>query len=176
MALRVPSDFRWKVGRAIGSGGQGSVYLAEDATNILHGTFALKRLGSGKSAKAQARFAREIDAASQLDHPSIVKVVDRSNPEDSFHFYVMEYFEGGRTLKQLMQSDENPFYNDVNRSLAFFKSLIEAIYAWDEIGIVHRDLSPANIIVLEDCSIKVIDLGLCQIDDGHSFTLSDECQ
>lgn len=174
MALKTPKDFRWKIGNTLGEGGQACVYEVTDVTGKMGGCYAMKPLSPRKPPKAYERFEREIRAISQLTHPGVVRVVDYSQPGDEFQFYVMERHENSTTLAKLLRSDRNPFFNNVEKSLKFFRQLLEAISAWNAVGIIHRDLSPANVLVLPDESIKVIDFGLCQLEGESPITLSDE--
>lgn len=175
LEMKIPSSLKWKSeGKTLGQGGQASVVEVIDETNELTGKFALKGLSKGKPKKAYERFAREIEAIKQLRHPNIIQIVDHSDPNDDFQFYVMESVEGAKSLKQIVSSDENPYYANPQKSLQLYIQIIEAIHAWSEVNIVHRDLSLGNILVSLDGSIKVIDFGICQIDDGNTITLVDE--
>lgn len=111
---------------------------------------------------------------STVTHPSVVRIVDHSAPESEFQFYVMELAEDAVPLKKVLNTDSNPFFCDPLAALKFFEDLLCAIQAWHEKGIVHRDLSPSNVLLLPNRSIKVIDFGICQIADAEPVTLTDE--
>ena len=145
-----------------------------DKTKELNGIFALKGLSKGKPKQAYERFVQEIEAIKRLQHPSIVQIVDHSSPDDEFQFYVMEHVEGAKSLKHIVGKVANPYYADAQKSLQLFIQLAEAIHAWSEVGIVHRDLSLGNVLVLPSGAIKVIDFGICQIDSQDTITLTDE--
>jgi serine/threonine protein kinase len=175
--MKIPESLRWNYIRDLGDGGQGIVALVGDMTGDLDDLkkrFALKRLKNGQSEKAYQRFVTEIEAIKKLDHPNIIKIIDHSQPDDEFQYYVMEYIEGARPLKKLMDTNANPFYKNAVAAVDLFIQLTRAIDAWKDAGIVHRDLSPANILVLPDQTIKVIDFGICQIEGGAPITLVDE--
>lgn len=173
--MKIPPSLKWKsTGKTLGQGGQASVVEVTDETKEFAGTFALKGLSKGKPKQAYERFAREIEAIKQLQHPSIVQIIDYSNPTDEFQFYVMEFVEGAKSLKQILSSGKNPYYADAQKSLQLFIQLTEAVHAWSEVGIVHRDLSLGNVLVLLNGAIKVIDFGICQIDNHETITLTDE--
>lgn len=148
--------------------------VVSDTTGELNGEFALKGLSTGKPAKAYERFSREIHAIGQLNHPSVIKVFDHSEPDDEFQFYVMEYHPGAESLKKLMASNQNPFAGDALKATKFFVKLVEAFSQWEEIKFAHRDLSPGNVLILPNEAIKIIDFGLCQIPTKEVITLSDE--
>ena len=173
--MKIPNSLKWKAtGNTLGEGGQGKVQQIVDKDNPDGDTFALKTLSPGKPQKAYERFYREINSIKKLDHPYIIKIFDHSNQEDTFHYYVMEYIEGARPLKALLTSSDNPYFKDVIKSLKLLNQIANAILAYDNTNIVHRDLSPANILILPDETIKIIDFGICQIEDHETVTLLDE--
>lgn len=173
--MKIPATLRWKsTGTTLGQGGQAAVVQVHDGRDEYAGDYALKGLAKGKPAKAYERFAREIEAIQRLHDPSIIRIVDHSQPSDDFQFYVMEFVEGATPLKRLLNSTENPFAARPLAAVALFTQLIHAISVWSEAGIVHRDLSPANVLILPDNKLKVIDFGICQLDDHNTITLADE--
>ena len=173
--MKIPETLKWKgTGVTLGEGGQGVVQQVVNKEDQIGKTFALKALSTGKPAKAYERFYREIASIKQLDHPYIIKVIDHSEPDDTFNYYVMEYIEGAKPLGKLLNTPDNFFYGNVIKSLGLFSQVIRAILACDSIGVVHRDLSPSNILVLPDETIKVIDFGICQIEEYATVTLIDE--
>ncbi len=171
----LPKDFRWRqAGSELGRGGQAAILPVEDAQGVLEGKWALKSLTSNASEKAYKRFYQEIEVIRSLDHPSVIRIVDYSKPDANFHYYVMEFHEGAKSLRKLIQSGNNPYYGSALTTLDLFKRLVEVIDVTSRRDVVHRDLSPANVLVLQNQSIKVIDFGLCQIEGGHAVTLADE--
>jgi serine/threonine protein kinase len=173
--MKIPSDLRWKAtGSTLGQGGQATVVAVEDAQNEFEGTYALKGLSSGKPRQAYERFSREVDAIKSIDHLGIIRIVDHSDSSAAFHFYVMEFHEGAKPLSKLIGTDSNPYLKNPLASLALLADLLSAVGACEQVGVVHRDLSPANILVLPDRSIKIIDFGVCQVDETETITLIDE--
>jgi len=173
--MKIPGNLRWKpTGRSLGQGGQGAVVEVEDSANEFDGKFALKALSGGKPKKAYERFAREIKAINAISHPSIVNIVDHSSTDADFHYYVMDCCEGALSLKKLLGADDNPFKGNARNALSLFISLVSAIQACGAEEIVHRDLSPGNVLVLPDRSVRIIDFGICQVSDGETITLTDE--
>ena len=173
--MKMPSHLKWKAtGRTLGEGGQAAVQQVV-AKDMLDGpVYAMKSLSSDKPRKDYERFAREIEAIKNLNHPYIIKVVDHSDADADFHFYVMEYIEGAKTLKYLIESSQNPFERDPYKSIDLFLKLADVVRHCKKANVVHRDLSPANILILPDLSIKVIDFGVCQLGDYETITLTDE--
>ncbi len=174
--MKLPPNFRWhSTGRTLGSGGQGDVLEVTDSTGEFSGNYALKPLRPGKPRQAYERFNREVEALSKLEHPSIVRIVDRSETDSGFHYFVMETVEG-RTLKRIVKGEKkhNPFYSDVETTIELFRNLVSAMEAWSSSGLIHRDLSPANVIIKDDGVPVVIDFGICQDQNGERITLTDE--
>jgi serine/threonine protein kinase len=173
--MKLPATLKWKsTGKTLGEGGQGTVIEVVEQGAEGGATFALKALARGKPAKAYERFAREIQAIKNLNHPAIIKIIDRSEHPSDFHYYVMELIPTAISLKKLVGSNQNHFHRDPLKSLQLFIQLLEVIKACEEIKIVHRDLSLANILLLPDNSIKVIDFGICQLEEAETITLTDE--
>ncbi len=175
--MAIPEHIPWQAtGRTLGSGGQGQVQLVTRKDDPEGTHFALKELRNTASSQARQRFQREIQAVKGLNHSSIVKIIDHSGADDDFHFYVMEYHEGARDLEKVLFSGANPYEGNVEASLTLFEKIIRAIAECERSipPIVHRDISPKNILVLPDGTVRLIDFGICQIQDGALITLTDE--
>jgi serine/threonine protein kinase len=174
--MKIPDSLKWKpTGKTLGQGGQAQILEVLDKTSDAEQTYAMKPLRKNKPKQAYQRFYREIEAIKKADHPYIIKIIDHSSEGDDFNFYVMELVPGAVPLKSLIESGDNPFFRDAAKALSFFIKLTDAIYYWDaKLSIVHRDLSPANVLILPDETIKVIDFGLVQIEGAETITLVDE--
>lgn len=175
--MKIPSDLRWvSTGKTLGEGGQAQVFLVQDKTGEFEGAWALKALKHVEPGQAYERFSREVTAIKKLQHPNIIRIVDNSSLDNKFQFYVMEYIDGARPLEKFIGAEANPFYGNPLRSLWLFEQICSALVACENCSpkIVHRDLSPSNILVKPDLTIKVIDFGLCQVQDHKTITLIDE--
>jgi len=152
---------RYRIKGEVGRGAMGKVYLACDA--LLERDIALKELvaphylSEEERAEVRERFRGEAQAAAGLTHPHIVTVHDILMVDDR-QFIVMEYLEG-KTLRQIL--NERIFSPEELLSIAPMMS--EALsYAHDR-GVIHRDIKPDNIFVLESGNIKVADFGIAKM-------------
>jgi Tol biopolymer transport system component/tRNA A-37 threonylcarbamoyl transferase component Bud32 len=157
----------YRLGKKIGAGGMGVVYEAEDLR--LPRKVAIKLLPSEAFASEHSkeriqRFEREARAASLLNHPHIVSILDASF-DRGFYYIAMEFVDG-RTLRELIE-EEAP---NLERStmVELLSQVASAMGAAHHAGVVHRDIKPENIMVRPDGFVKVLDFGLATVRESGS--------
>ena len=161
-------DGRYKINRTIGVGGMAIVYEATDLMTSKR--VALKMLKDSISDNPQAlrRFINESKAVAMLNHPNIVKILDVSVKTDH-KFIVMEYIDG-ITLREYMNRKK---VLDWREATAFISQILLALDHAHMKGVVHRDIKPQNIMVMEGGVIKVADFGIAKIPNAETVTMVD---
>jgi hypothetical protein len=160
---------RYRLLRRIGSGGMGVVWLARD--DVLHREVAVKELHyrGGISDRAftegHRRSLREARASAALNHPNIVSVYDILE-HDERPWIVME-FVSGRSLKEIVAED-GPM--PAERARGIGRQLLSALGAAHAVGITHRDVKPANVLVCAGDVVRLTDFGLATLPDSETIT------
>lgn len=161
-------DGRYKIEETVGVGGMAVVYKAYDS--IDDRTVAVKILKDEYLANEEfrRRFKNESKAIAVLSHPNIVKVYDVSYG-DKLQYIIMEYVEG-ITLKEYIESRGKIAWRD---AVHFITQILRALQHAHDKGIVHRDVKPQNIMMLQNGTIKVTDFGIARFSRSETRTMSD---
>ncbi len=171
-ATLAPSDLkslgRYQIQGILGKGAMGTVYRGIDPA--INRPVALKTIrldfvsDPEELAELKERLHREAQAAGKLSHPNIVTIYDVGS-EGSLQYIAMEYLQG-QTLEELIKRKTRFNYKIIAQMISQICSALQ--YAHDQ-GIVHRDVKPANIMVLSDYRVKVMDFGIARV-DSNSMT------
>jgi serine/threonine protein kinase/Tol biopolymer transport system component len=148
---------RYKLLELLGQGGMGEVYLAHDPR--LNRRVALKLLTAeiGDDPERVRRFEQEARAASAISHPNVAHIYENGE-EWGRHYITMEYVRG-RTLRDALK--RGPL--QAREALGVAAQIAAALAAAHEVGVVHRDVKPENVILRDDGYIKVLDFGLAKL-------------
>lgn len=161
-------DGRYEIREIIGVGGMAVVYKAYD--NIDDRIVAIKILKEEFLANEEfrRRFKNESKAIAVLSHPNIVKVYDVSFG-DRLQYIVMEYIEG-ITLKEYIEQQKVINWKE---AVHFTTQILRALQHAHDKGIVHRDVKPQNIMLLQNGNIKVTDFGIARFSRGETRTMTE---
>ena len=146
---------RYEIIRVIGEGGMANVYLANDT--ILNRKVAVKVLRGdlANDEKFVRRFQREALSASSLNHPNIVEMYDVG--EDDGNFYIVMEYVDGKNLKQLIKRRTKLSLTEV---VDIMKQLTDGISHAHDSFIIHRDIKPQNMLILDNGLVKITDFGI----------------
>jgi serine/threonine-protein kinase len=144
----------------LGRGGMGIVYRAWRSELRRHVALKMVHAGAQATASVLARFRIEAEAVARLQHPNIVQIYDVGQHLGS-PFLVLELIEGRNLVQRTAGTPQMAEW-----SAALLETLAKAIHAVHEQGVVHRDLTPANVLLTSDGIAKITDFGLAKLLDG----------
>lgn len=162
---------RYRIEELVGGGAMGDVYRAQHVGLGTDVAVKIMRPSIAKDSNFKERFYREAKAASRLEHPNSVRVIDFGTEDDGLVYLVMEFLRG-RDLLTLIR-DESPLSDE--RIVDILAQTLAAISTAHTHGIVHRDLKPENIMIVPDEDgdrrdlVKVCDFGIAKLVDARSF-------
>ena len=160
---------KYEVRREIGQGAMGVVYEGFDP--LIERVVAIKtirpeQLDRAQAADILARFKREAQAAGRLSHPNIVSIYEygeEPTATGSVAYIAMEYING-RELKEYFDENTRFPLSEINRLMS---EILSALNHAHQNGVVHRDMKPANVIILEGGQVKVADFGIARIESSN---------
>lgn len=163
-------DARYEIQELIGVGGMAYVYKAYDI--IDDRTVAIKILKEEflGNQDFMRRFKNESKAIAMLDHPNIVKVYSVSFG-DRMQYIVMEYIDGIPLKEYFNRQKADVSWKE---ALHFTAQILKALHHAHENGIIHRDIKPQNIMLLQDGTIKVTDFGIARFSHSETRTMTDQ--
>ncbi len=163
---------KYEIEGLLGQGGMGAVWRARHS--MTGRKLAVKVLDKGyvNNAQVSARFGREARAASLIQHPGIVEVLDLDKTDDGVPFMVMEFLEGETLARRI----ERRGRLDQAETLRLGSMLLEALDAAHTHGVIHRDLKPENIYVVpagrRGEAVKILDFGISQVQTAQERKLT----
>ncbi|WP_394850916.1 serine/threonine protein kinase [Pendulispora brunnea] len=157
---------KYRIGRKIGSGGIGVVYAAEHVSLGHEVAIKVLRGAAARDGGEIARLRREAYIQVHVEHPNVVRVLDLDQMPDGSIYVVMERLVGRSLADKLGREGAlAPGF-----ALPVFIGVCRALGAAHQKGVVHRDLKPGNIFLLEDGSSKVLDFGMSKLTTAESLT------
>jgi len=156
---------RYEIIKSIGEGGMANVYLALDIILDRHVAIKVLRGDLENNEKFIRRFQREAKSVSDLSHPNIVEVYDVGE-EEGQHYIVMEYIDG-KTLKQLVQKRGALTVVEV---MDIMSQITDGLAQAHDAYIIHRDIKPQNIMILDNGMIKITDFGIAMSMNATQLT------
>ena len=162
-------DGRYEIHELIGVGGMANVYRCTDTIDDREVAIKILKDEYLNNEEFIRRFKNESKAIAMLSHPNIVKVYDVSFG-DRIQYIVMEYIDG-ITLKEYIDRQGIIEWKD---ALHLITQVLKALQHAHECGIVHRDIKPQNIMLLQDGTIKVTDFGIARFSDKNTRTMTEQ--
>jgi serine/threonine-protein kinase len=166
---------KYEIQEVLGGGGMGVVYRAKHL--LMQRMVAIKMLlpETVSNEYALARFQKEAQAASSLNHPNILTIFDFGITDKQQPYLVMDYLKGN-TLADVLDKEE---YLHLQKGLSVFIQIASALSHAHQKGVIHRDLKPANIMLIEyegqGDFVKIVDFGIAKTlhrEDGQSVELT----
>jgi serine/threonine-protein kinase len=148
----------WRLVREIGSGGMGTVFLAERADGQFAQAVAIKVLRGFPTEEAKRRLRQERQILADLDHPNIARLIDGGETAEGQPWLALEYVDGMPLTAWI--AERAPTRNE---RLALIEAMLDAVAHAHRHLIVHRDIKPGNAIVTRDGTVKLLDFGIARL-------------
>jgi len=148
----------WKIERKLGEGGMGSVYLGRsENSGLLAAIKVLPKSLAMLNARYRERFFREASIASRMQHPNMIEVRD-SGEDEQYYYLVMDYVEGKTCREIVEESGAMPWKDAFEIAMRVATGLEYALAH----HVIHRDVNPGNILIDEDSTPRIADMGLAK--------------
>src|SRR6056297_1803166 len=155
----------WRILREIGRGGMGSVYLAERADQEYRREVAVKLIRGFPDGQSLERMRAERQILADLDHPNIAAMIDGGTTADGQPYLVMQYIDGDQL--DVWCREQRP---SRTRRLALMTRLCAAVEYAHRNLVIHRDLKPGNVLVVQGDQPMVLDFGIAKLSDAEAST------
>lgn len=153
---QIVGDGRYLLGEVLGRGGLATVFAAQDRVRGREVALKVLRVRYVGRPEREERLRRELEYARRVEHPAVIEVYELGVLEGRRPFFAMERVRG-RPLSQVLSGAGRLA---IDRVVGLTRAIAEALEALHRQGIVHRDVKPANVLVLDDDRIKLLDLGM----------------
>ncbi len=150
----------YRILRELGSGGMGTVLLAERADGLYAQHVAIKLIRGFPTEEVKRRLRLERQILAQLDHPNIARLLDGGETNDGQPYVVMDFIDGVSVLDHIATRRL-----DLKARLALFDQIAAAVQHAHERLVIHRDLKPGNVLVRNDGVPKLLDFGIAKLLD-----------
>src|SRR5437016_6813555 len=157
-----PVDGKYRILERLGAGGMGEVYKVEHTFLKAIRVIKVIRPQISEAADAHDRFLREAQLATKVQHPNVATLHDFSALPDGSHYMVWEYIEGENLAQVIRRRGILPAGESIQLAIQSLAGL-EAIH---RAGIIHRDISPENLMITGTDRVKIIDLGVAKAEQG----------
>ncbi|MCX4246900.1 serine/threonine-protein kinase [Paraliomyxa miuraensis] len=164
-------DDRYRIERPLGSGGMGTVYLAQQLTLQMPVAVKVLHRDCTQDLAYHIRFVREARVAARVVHPNVARVLDLGRTPDGRVYSVLEYLRGEDLAELLAREGAMPW----TRTAQIMGQTIRGLQAAHAIGVIHRDVKPSNVFLVAPTEgvpemVKVLDFGIAKSNEpGSSF-------
>lgn len=160
---------KYKVEKVLGEGAMGVVYACYDSAigrRVAIKTIHVHLLQGAEGEELRRRFTREVQAVGKLSHPNIVGIFDTDETQDAngaaVPYFVMEFVDGRDLQEYLAAGTRFPLSKNIDIAC----QILDAFEYTHKLGVIHRDVKPANIFLTEDGRIKIADFGIARVDNS----------
>jgi serine/threonine-protein kinase len=152
---------KWRIDAFLSAGSMAAVY-AGTHRNGMRGALKILHAHLSRDPALRKRFLREAYLANKVNHPCALRILDDDLTEDGSAFLVMELLDGETLEKRRLRMKKMPLVE----VLDIADQLLDVLASAHEVSVVHRDLKPDNVLILNNGTIKVLDFGIAQVWDG----------